>query len=435
MTVQDIALQLTQQETISTTIEYAGFTNGYTVARVASRDLFSFSTPLLSCAIYGTRELSNLALGDAFRLQWSDLELNDVVMRVVGIELGTQGSTKVKILATQDAFAAGDPLVASPPETEWVEYRSEPVTPDYPMMIEVPYWDVVMRSGQAAADLLGEFDTGFIAVATKPTPDALFMSLQIDGVSGYHQVNTINFSGTAELEADIGYLDTVFDCENGINATTGRLQNYIQIGDELMNLVSVVGTTITVERGVLDTIPAQHSVGSRIYFNGGSGGSDGVTYQYNESASVKLLTATPLGTLAEAGAPVLSKALNQQRQFRPYPPACVKINTALYPSTILDTEDITVTWASRSRLQLTTAQLYPWTSASNYGAEEGQTYTIQLCQPSGTIIVQETGLEVLTVTFDLVDFSAYSDIRVKAWSVRDGYTCMQIFDHQLERVA
>lgn len=434
LTVQDMALQLTQQETISTTRQYPGFTNGASIAKVASRDLFALSTPLVSCSIYGTRELANLNLGDAFRLQWPDLQLIDVVMRVIGIEYGSQGSSKVKISATQDVFSAGEVVIASPPATEWTDYRSPPVTPTDPKMVEIPYWDIVMRDGQEKADTLGENDTGFLAYASKPTPDSLHANIYTSGVNGYTQKSILDFCGVAELSTNIDYMDTEISYINGKDVYSHPLQSYAQIGDELVNVTAITASTITVQRGVLDTIPSKHNIGTKIYFMGRSGGTDGVTYQYNETASAKLLTVTGKGELDLATAPVLSSTLNGRRQYRPYPPAYVLINAVLYPTSISDLDDIVISWKSRSRLQLTTEQLYPWTDSSSFGEELGTTYTVQLLQTNGTLISEQTGLTTLTATFLLATFSAYSTIRVKVWSVRDGYTCGQIFDHSFDRI-
>lgn len=435
LTVQDIALQMVQQQTINTTFQYPGFTNGDIAAQVASRDLHAVSTPLISCTILATREASELNIGDPFRLQWPDLDVDDVVMRVQSVGYGSQGSGKIQIVASQDVYSVGDSVVAAPPVTEWTDYRSAPSEALNRFIYEIPYWEVVMRSGQGEADALGEFDTGFLICASRPTPDALFAELLTNGVNGFEQRNTLNFSPAAVLDSSIGRLDTTITFAAGAdNVTTHQLQRYIQIDEELLNVVSITSTQAVVERGVLDTIPEEHSAGARVYFNGDLSESDGVTYQYNETVGVKLSTVTGLGTLAEGSTPADTKSLTDYRQFRPYPPAYVTINSSLFPATILNTEDIAISAFTRSRLQLTTEKLYPWTYNANLGEETGTTYNIRLLQSTGTLIVEQTGLSSPSHTFLLAEFSSYTTIRVQVESVRDGYTCLQVFDHQFDRV-
>lgn len=433
VTVQDIALQLTQQQTIGSTLQYPGFTDPDTAAKVASRDLLSVSTPLITCSIFCTRAVSDLTIGDPFRLQWDEFGISDVVMRVTSLAYGTQGSSQIKITASQDVFAVGDAVVSAAPITEWTDYRSDPIAAIHRFIYEIPYWEVVMKAGQAEADAMGEFDTGFLICASRPTDDALSANLMTSGVNGYETRTVLNFSPYAELAADIGYLDTTVLFSNADSTVTYKVGTYIQIDEELLKVSAITASQATVERGVLDTIPAQHSIGTPIYFNGELSDSDGVTYQYNETVGVQLATITGLGTLVNP--PTDSYLLNRHRQYRPYPPAAVRINGTFYPATIPDTSDITITWATRSRLQLTTEALYAWTIGSSYGEETGTTYNTRLLQSNGTLIVEHTGLSSVTFdTFPLADFSAHTTIRVQIESVRDGYTCLQIFDHQFDRV-
>ena len=433
LTVQDIALQLSQQQTIATTVNYPGFTNNAIISKVAARDLFSLSAPLISCTIFGTRELTSMTLGDAFRLQWPEHEIDDVIMRVMGIEYGSQGDSKIKISATQDAYAAGSAIVAAPPISEWVDYKTDPTPVLYPKLVEIPYWDIVMRKGQIAADSLGEDDTGFLAFATKPSGDALNFAIYTPGVNGYTERSIAEFTGSAMLSANIGYQNTEIPFTDVKGVSSYPVGKYIQVDDELMSVVQVGSTSVTVERAVLDTIPTLHSAGSFIYMNGINGGSDDTIYQYNEIAYVKLLTVTANGMLDESSTQPLSISLNSRRQYRPYPPGNVKILDAVFPAAISDALDLSVTWNSRDRLQLTTETLYSWFNGSNFGEEVGTTYTVQLLQPSGTLISEQTGLTTFTATFALSLFSSYNELRIKVWSERDGYTCWQIFDYTFTR--
>lgn len=145
--------------------------------------------------------------------------------------------------------------------------------------------------------------------------------------------------------------------------------------------------TVTLIRGILDTVPTAHAEGDRIWFADGFMGVDRTERTTSEAVDAKLLTLTGLGSLPESRA--ISACLTMTgRQGRPYPPGNFKINGASYPAQV--SGDLTITWAHCSRIQQT-ARFITQTD-SNVGPETGVTYTLQIYGETGTKFKEWTGL-------------------------------------------
>jgi hypothetical protein len=104
VTVHNQGLQAAQGSVINVKVDYPGITSYYNAVKVAYRDLCTYSTPLWSGTIIASRAAAVLNKGSAFVLNWPELGIDQLVLRVVAIELSTATSYKVKITAIEDAF-------------------------------------------------------------------------------------------------------------------------------------------------------------------------------------------------------------------------------------------------------------------------------------------------------------------------------------------
>lgn len=120
-TVQDTGLIQSQGAIIPAKFDYPGLTSHYQAYKAALRNLQVFSAPLLTCTINTGRWAAGLNVGDPFILDWhvDNLEIDNMVMRVVSIELGDGVSTLVKITAIEDVFDPPQFTVTNPNGTGW----------------------------------------------------------------------------------------------------------------------------------------------------------------------------------------------------------------------------------------------------------------------------------------------------------------------------
>lgn len=433
VTVQDISLVAAQGATIGVTVQYPGITTGELASRVASRDLRALSVPLASATIYATRKASSLNVGDVFKLSWPRYGVVQTVMRITNIELGGLASNAIKITCIEDAFSLGDAVYAAPPPTEWQDPNTVARPCPYHAVIESPYYEIVQRLGDTTAQALDPDSAFIVATGTRPAGSAINARLMSRPAAEYEDYGHVDFCPTALLTAGLAIGATT--------ATVGSLDDEDQIeagsyaiigGVEIVVVESLVGTTLTIGRGCLDTVPVAHAAGARIMFTDVFFETDGVEYTTGEVAKVKLLPVTGIGELALSLATENTVTMNQ-RQYRPYPPGKLRINGVKYP-TLITGDSITVTWAHRDRLQQTGATIED-TEEGNIGPEAGTTYTIEARRAdTNALLGSRSGVSGTSAVFGPETFGAYvGDVRVVVKSVRDGVESWQAHSWTVDR--
>lgn len=433
VTVQDISLIAAQGATIGTTLQYPGITTGGLASRVAGRDLRALSVPLASAVLYANRKAASLNVGDVFKLSWPRFGVSQTVMRVSNIELGGLASNTIKVTCVEDVFALGDAVHAAPPPTEWQNPNTAPLPCPQHSVIEAPYYEVVQRLGDSAAQALDPDAAFVVATGTRPEGSAINARLMSHPAGTYDDYGHVDFCPTALLTADLGIGATT--------VTLGSLRNEDQVvagsyailgGVEIVRVVSLVGTTLTLGRGCLDTVPVAHASGVRVMFTDVFFETDGIEYATGETALIKLLPVTGIGELPLASAPEQTVVMNR-RQYRPYPPGRLRINGLKYP-TLIAGDTVTVSWAHRDRLLQTGATIED-TEAGNIGPEVGTTYTVEARRAdNGVLLGSQSGLSGTSAVFGEAEFGAYAgDVRIVVKSVRDGVESWQAHSWTVDR--
>lgn len=395
VTVHNQALVQIQGSTTHAMVPYPGFTNYSIAERVATRDLQALSVPLLSCTIVANRDAAVLNIGDAFILDWPDIAIYDLVMRVQKIEFGDNRKNAVTIEAVEDVFATptyGTLGEGEPEDNLWVDPATQSPEEAIPRLVtEYPYW-VARQTGNEEwlldAMLGDDPDIGWLIAISGRQNNEVAAQGHIDYGGSYDNDwdFILNFSPYAILAEDIGYTDTriYYNSAKDIeDVTSGML---LQIDEELMR-VDALGTDsngsyVDVGRGVLDTVPAEHPVSSpgpyllfwEFYTI------PGIQFTLGETAGVKLATVRGSNVLPLADTPEDSYTFASRLQ-RPYPPGLLAVDGESYPeigssSEIEYTGTHTLTWTHRDRRQQTDAYLYDYT-AGDIGPEAGTTYLVE----------------------------------------------------------
>lgn len=400
VTVQDIALAAQQQATIGTTVQFPGFTNGTIATRAAARTLKALSTPLASATIYANRKAASLNVGDVFVLTWPRFGVSQLVMRVTNIELGALESNLVKIQAIEDVFALSNAIYAAPTPSDWTNPNNPPAPCPYHCVIEAPFWELVQRMGEMDARALPATAGFVVATGVRPSSDASNAKLYTDVTGVWEEAGPVDFCPTAILTAAVSSNTTTFPIGAGVDLDIVQVGTYALIDSELVRIDAVSDTSLTVGRGVLDTVAKPHAVGARLFFADAFFESDGIEYATGEQADIRLLPSTGLGTLDLASAPTQSVAI-VARQYKPYPPGQFRINGQAYPDAVRGDQGITVSWTHRDRLQQT-ATLVDETAGS-IGPEAGTTYTLRIYGENDVLGRTYAGLTGTSVSYDIED--------------------------------
>jgi hypothetical protein len=434
VTVQDLANIQTQGAVVSATRQYPGIPNASLAQRVAQRDLNSISTPLARARITANRSAWNLIPGGLFRLTWPEVDVDDVVFRVLEVNRGTLQNGTITIDAVEDVFGLPDNTYIIDQPGEWVDPSTEPAPAPYRKLLEAPYWDLALTLTAAEMDYLDDLSGYVQTLAARPSGDALSYEIQSRvGVAAYAERAAGQFCPTATLAVAINKTATVINLADATDVDLVAPGGYGLIGNEYVGIVSVnaLANTATVTRGVLDTVPADHGIGERVWFADGFQGVDPTEYANTEAVDVKLLPRTGLGELAIELAPVDTLTM-ARRHNRPYPPGNFRINTAAYPAQIVDDLVLTATWAHRDRLTQTAYLVAQ--NEGNIGPEAGTTYNVQLWNhETNTLIEQFTGVAGTSQAFTALASGIYT-LRFELWSVRGGLASYQKHVHVFEYI-
>ncbi|MCP3868317.1 MAG: hypothetical protein GY703_09535 [Gammaproteobacteria bacterium] len=391
ISVQDTADIQMRGIVVDRTVDYPGFTSINIAARVAARDLRALSIPLVSCTLYASQAAADLDIGDAFKLDWPDYELDNLVMRVTGMALGDGRSTRMQIQCVQDVFALPAEAALETPDSGWTDPTNPPTASPFRVVTEAPYYQLVQLMGQQEADSRLDYNplAGWLTVAAqRPSDDALNADVWVDAGGGYEAAAVADFAPSAVLSAAVGYADTAWTIEDGDGLDGVTVGTHAIIGTELVRIDAVSDSALTVGRGVLDTVPTAHSAADNILFWDEYMVSDETEYADAESVGVKLLTITGQGALGINDAPADTLVMDQ-RAHRPYPPGNLKINASRYPDFIAP-DDVALTWSHRDRTQQTATPIDQTTG--NIGPETNVEYTLKIYGEDGSLIRTETAL-------------------------------------------
>lgn len=406
VTVQDLANFSNTGKINSQKKEYPGARSPELAMRLALRDLNTLSKPVAKVTLICDRSIVGHYPGDVVKLTWPRLGLNGLTVRIGSMDLGTPGDSKVRVEAVEDVFALPTGAYATPQPIGWVDSAkdAEPVVNQ--KVFELSFYE--LQTSTTSADRLDwPEDVGFPAVvAQEPNSDSRTLGLYDDIIN--EEVGQGDFTESLTLTQDTGYLDATLHVDMTSFDPTVFLEGGIGwLGDELVEVTgfSAENETLTVNRALVDTVPAKHSVGERLWFYRRSDYVLDTTIRVaDEVVDYKLIPETSRGKLPESQAPVFSYTL-QNRQLRPYRPGNVGVNGQLLPETISADQDPIFSWSHRDRTQETTGAPMLF-SAGNIGPEPGVTYTLEVIDEDGVSQVVETGLtgnsyEYITETVDL----------------------------------
>lgn len=402
-TVQDLANVQIQCAVVAQTRNYPGIVFPGLAQRVAMRDLIAVSTPLAKVRLTATRAAWRVFPGDVIRLNWPVLGIDDIVFRVLEVNRGTLTDGQIIIDAVEDIFSLPDATYLVDQGSTWVDPGSAPAAAPASALMEAPYWDLARNLSQSDLSYVDAADGHLVTVAARPSGDAFNYSIYAKvGSADYAEVGVGDFCPTATISGALTKTTTALTLTSGIDLEFVEVDTYAVIGGEyvLVTAIDAGAGTATISRGVLDTVPDTHAAGSRIWFADGNLGYDQTEYVDGEVLDVKILPATGQGTFDLALATPSSLTFDQ-RQYRPYAPGKLRVNTEVYPETIDGTAELALSWQHRDRLAQT-AYIVEQDDAS-IGPEAGTTYRIRLYGEDDNLLRTVSSLTGTSYTYDSAD--------------------------------
>ena len=447
VTVQDLAnIQIQGGQVINETVNYPGIPNESLALRVASRDLQTLATPLARVEMTINRTAWDLEVGEVFRLQWPEYGITDVVFRVGTIDYGSIEKGIVRLTAIEDVFALPSSSYGKAQPTGWVQPITPPQDATNSKIFESNYWDLVQEMGESeAADFIAKLPNDGFYLVTAAKPNSAHYNYELvdrpDGSTQEYQAASgrEDFAAYCELEFDLetGF-DSTFTYVNDSDIIALPLAELVYIGDEICQVYSIDQSLkeLRVMRGMLDTIPANHPAGTKV-FAYQSFASNGLTqYTEGETVDVKILTRTGEGELDIASATELNHTFTG-RAGKPWPPGNLQVEglPAFQPQGMTG-GDFNITWAHRDKTLQTGAFVYQ--NDPDVGPEAGTTYTLRLYNELGALVRTETGItdnfyDWITELADSGFGGLNSLITVQLESVISGEASEQTHDYDFRR--
>lgn len=417
-------------QVLSETKSYIGLPTAELAGRVAVRELRMASSGLKRFKVRLDRRGYRIEPGQPFRIRSLKRGIAELVVRAGRIEDGKLDDSTITITALQDVFGLPVTSITSVQPSGWTPADPTPQAATVRRLTERTWREIAQTTDPANLELIDATACYLQALAVKPTSLSMGYALQSRvGAAAWTEADDGgDFCPSGLIASALGPTDTVFVLSAGSDLDFVQVGGAALLGDEIVRVDAFDYATLsgTLARGCVDTVPASHAAGARLWFTEDRGALDPAAYSPGTTVQARLLTQTSAGVLDAGLAPVDSLAM-AQRQDRPYPPGLFRINGAAYPASI--TGDVVLTWAHRDR-KLQADQLVD-TAQASIGPEPGTTYSARLLRADTQVVLaSQTGITDTTVALAT---SYEGHVVAEAWSVRDGLDSTQKhrwqFDH------
>ena len=454
--VQDTAAITMTGGIVNQTMEYPGITNDKVAVMVAQRDLSQFSRPFAKGRIRTNRTVADLKPGDVFILKDPATGIENMVCRVAKRTENGLLNGEVSYEFGEDVFGQVYNTYVPPSPPGWENPTGAAQNFPYATAFEVPYALLVQEFGTSIADTLRR-ESGYFGYAGGRPSKGAHVNYNLWAYPAGGAVDTDirhaeaeNFTPFAVVKAAVNEYATQVIVDK-INDT-----NYIQKGqlvlvgnaDDPSREIVALNTDdfqgnasrldLPLLRGAADTIPRPIPEGTILYFVDAFAGSYSAEWVSGEV--VQGYGAPKTGSSMFKGPYSYRDVTMRGRGFRPYPPACLRIDGRASGSFAYQASAPVLTWRHRDRI-LQAEKAVSWYEDAHYGPEPGTTYRIEADaygQPSspgnlGPLLAQNWLVRDigLTDTFTLdtqvdVPPPGTFGVMVRVVAVRDGADCLQV---------
>lgn len=416
--------------------DFPYFMNQRNAAVVAQWKLKQMTAPCwkgsFTTGFYAARKWNRY---DIVKLNWSRKGIVDLPVRIMSINLGDGVDNTVRIDFVE-VVPFSDELTSTVVIDDKIDVTPLPPLPCQYEPFEFPYYFAVMALGQRKTDdeLAYDHDFGLVGVvAERPQTNSLYAVMMTNNGDAWERAGSIQYSETADLDQIISRTSSSFTVKNWKKVADVPVGTLIKCGSDWIGTsgewmvfqgVDPYTGVVSVKRGALDSVPQHWGVDTKLYFCSDDVAYDPTEYIAGEEVLVSALTTTPSGMLENLGSIQIDM---KARAIRPYPPANVKFNGVYYPESLIVTNDISLTWVDRNRVQQTGGSIFGFYDAG-VSKETGVTYSYELKANNATLAFG-SNLTVNTVSIPHSVLIANKAHTLKLWAERDGFSSYQIFEH------
>lgn len=422
--------------------DYYGIRNPELATKVGLRDIRSASFPLFTTECQGDRSFWDLVPGEVVRVDIAEDGIAGMICRVIEIDRGKPGDSVIKFKVVEEVFSHKTATYYTPLQTMWTSPNRPPSDLPFFRSFTVPYAFLAANGVAPTNDDYPLTAIGFLG-AHYPNSDVRNFEIwsdqvQPNGSTVLTRIGTFKQTGRSSLPTGLAFeaqsVITGFGPLFG-NVAYPSAADLVLIVDPtdvdggsefaMIDSFDEMAGTITLARGVLDTVPKAWSADAEIWFlNYDFTAVDPTERAALSEADYKIRTRSSMGLQSLAAGNDFTHTPNE-REYEPMRPADVKVagydifrTTRIEYNDPADPTNLTVTWANRNRLT-EDALVTRWTDA-NVTPEVGQTTTIRAVDAVGATVGEVTGLTgtsgVIPITYAFV-----GPVDIYVIAVRDGY--------------
>lgn len=427
--VHNIAHRQSQGSSNPETRDLSGIPTRDLMGRVLQRDIKKMCSGLKKYVVVLDRSAWKIRPGTPFKVTDTRRGIAQVVLRAVEITDQSFKDGKITIKCTEDVFGLPATSYVTSNDTSWTPPPQAAAPAAAQAIYEANYRDVMRQAGEGNASAMADTAALFGVCALSPHAAMRQFDLdsKADGEANY-TVTSGSFTGAATLVDSITILQTVFAITGDSDWPEDIVGEAIVIDNEQMAVAAydTATKTLTVKRGVADTVPVAHLAAASVWAIDDDFVSDARTYAAGEDVTALVLTRTYSDLLDTADAVPLHLHL-AGRFGRPYPPAQVTVDglEALTLQGVHSTPAIN--WVHRDRV-LQADQLVGYTEGP-VGPEAGTTYNIRIYDASSNVLLRTVpGLASGPWTYDGTMQTADGSpnaVYVELESSRDGLSSYQ----------
>jgi len=397
-------------------VDLPGFMSPEPAVFAATRLLRTVSYPLSKVSLGGTAaELSVLRPGMAFRLEWERPTLS-AVYRATKVNYGTLESPVVTVEALEDVFSTDSNTFTVPPASGWSGAGVEARQVTEALLVEQPYhW-----TRAETRDLIyGVVAPNSGHVTYKVVTDGSYADTTPYPFAAVAVLNTALAQWTGASEVDltltVANLPSTLASPNAAQYDAG--QALLQIDGELLayrTLTRNPDGTVTFgqcARGSLDTVPAAHVAGARVWVITSIYTRPALALATDTTVAMGALTST-LSDAQVAGEEAVTTITTASRAHKPIAPGAFQINGQFYPAEA-ESEPV-LTWTTRTRA----ATQVVLQDAADQGAEASTAYHV-------TVTGDTTHTHTTSSQTHTLPGTVYGNVRVQVAASRTGHDSFQ----------
>lgn len=444
-------IRMNASQVISEPVDYLGINRSDLAGRVAMRDLAARSAPLATGEFRAKSFPTNLNLGSVIIVNNPRLGLVNKIVRITEIDDGNIQDSSTTVRFIEDQFSIGDTspieIEVIPPEDTTPQAMSPRLVEEAPLYL----LSELLGAENVAAALAFDEGAGFLFVASgEPTQNTFDALVFRDLGSGYEELTVLTPSFSARtLGAVSNRADrskVVVESREALTMIAPGAKVWLSGEQLLVETVEAGDTstpgdyweptetatlsvfTLTLTRGLMDTVPLRHSAGADLVFYEDFGYLEDDIQSDGDALSIKLQTRTTRGQLDLASAPI-DDLVFASRASRPYPPGDLRLDGDYEAVPPIEGTSYALTWEHRDR---NAGSLIGHGVAGPAIPEAGTEYRVlvQALDAAGAVlsILTDVNVGALTV-YDWDESTALPDgtasLRFTVSSVRDGLESWQ----------